>query len=337
MTRQISPSYSSCSDSGGRRIGCVVRHEAVRRLEEHARILRLGVAAGRGQFGVAVGVVHADAEDFLPARHRRQQFHLGQRKIRPHARDGGLDLVQRAGAQHVENRVQPGRQPRAQIDDAIAGDDAEARPAADVVGGEMHDGSRTMDRASWFARGTIGHCKPPVMSKCPSASPSSARRSMSCARAMWNSAFAISPARAPFTSIAWAIWSAPKSRARSICGRSRSATTIRSCCARARSRPLTRSASSWRARTISTAPPTGSSGATCRPRFPRCRTRAARCAPPMPPACRSISISRWTRASACCSATPPIRAPASSASITSTASRPTCRRATTSTTSSASG
>ena len=49
---------------------------------------------------------------------------------------------------------------------------------------------------------------------------------------MWNSAFAISPARAPFTSIAWAIWSAPRSRARSICGRSRSATTIRSCCAR---------------------------------------------------------------------------------------------------------
>ena len=193
-----------------------------------------------------------------------------------------------------------------------------------------------MDRASWFARGTIGHCKPPVMSKCPSASPSSARRSTWCARATWNLASAISPARAPFTSIAWAIRSAPKSRTRSICGRSRSATTIRSCSARARSRPLMRSASSLRARTTSPAPRTGLSGAICRSHFPRCRTRAARCGPPIPPACRSTFISRWPRASACCSATPPTRAPASSASITSTASRRTCRRATTSITSSAS-
>ena len=38
-----------------------------------------------------------------------------------------------------------------------------------------------------------------------------------------------------FMWIASAIWSAPRSRARSICGRSRSATTIRSCCARPRS------------------------------------------------------------------------------------------------------
>ena len=38
-------------------------------------------------------------------------------------------------------------------------------------------------------------------------------------------------------SIASAIWSAPRSPARSICGRSRSATTIRSCCARRESRP----------------------------------------------------------------------------------------------------
>ena len=49
-------------------------------------------------------------------------------------------------------------------------------------------------------------------------------------------ACATSPAPAPFMSIAWAIWSAPRSRTRSICGRSRSATTIRSCCARRKSR-----------------------------------------------------------------------------------------------------
>ena len=82
---QISPSYSSCSDSGGRRIGWLCADQRVRRLEEHARILGLGVAAGRGQFGVAVGVVHADAENFFAADDRRQQLHLGQRKIGPDA------------------------------------------------------------------------------------------------------------------------------------------------------------------------------------------------------------------------------------------------------------
>ena len=47
-------------------------------------------------------------------------------------------------------------------------------------------------------------------------------------------ACATSPAPAPFMSIAWAIWSAPRSRTRSICAPSRSATTTRSCCAKAK-------------------------------------------------------------------------------------------------------
>ena len=65
-----------------------------------------------------------------------------ERKVRPHAGRDLLDLVERAGAQHIEHRRQPRGEPRAQIDDAIAGYDAEAQPAANVVGGKMHEGSQ---------------------------------------------------------------------------------------------------------------------------------------------------------------------------------------------------
>ena len=97
-----------------------------------------------------------------------------------------------------------------------------------------------------------------------------------------------------------------------------------------------RSASSSRARRTSTAPPTGSApqpadrvsgGAVPGPHAAHRRHRSA---------CRSTSISGWISATACCSNTPPTRARASSASTTSTASRPTCRPATTSIPSSAS-
>ena len=87
-----------------------------------------------------------------------------------------------------------------------------------------------------------------------------------------------------------------ESPTRSICGRSRSAIIIRSCCANPRRpRANARLQAGQRGRT-SIAPPTGSTAATCRPRFPTCPSRAARSAPPMSTACRSTSISRWTRA-----------------------------------------
>ena len=139
----------------------IVRDEAIRRLEEHAGILRLGVAAGRRQFGVTVGVVHPDAENFFAAHDRRQQFRLAKREIRPHPGRNLFDLVESARTQHIENRRQPGSKPRTQIHDTLAGHDAEARAAADVVGGKMHDGLPGTDRADRCRRGTIGRQKPP--------------------------------------------------------------------------------------------------------------------------------------------------------------------------------
>ncbi len=68
-----------------------------------------------------------------------------------------------------------------------------------------------------------------------------------------------------------------------------------------------------------------------------CRIRAVRCAPATCSACRSTSISGWTRPTACCANMPNTKARASSASTTSTASRRTCRPPTISIPSSASG
>jgi hypothetical protein len=139
----------------------VVANQRVRRLEEHAGIFSLLVAAGLGQLGVAVGVVHADAEDLFAARHRRQQFHLGQRKIRPHARNHALDLAYRLGPQHVQHRLQARGEPGLQIDDPVARHHPETRTAAYVITGKMHEDSHCKDRAARFARGTIRHKSSP--------------------------------------------------------------------------------------------------------------------------------------------------------------------------------
>ena len=88
----------------------------------------------------------------------------------------------------------------------------------------------------------------------------------------------------------------------------------------------------------STAPPPGSRRKACRPRFPNVphqgRTLRTADVTGMPLEFYFRMDQARTHAAA---ATPPTRARASSASTTSTASRPTCRRATTSTPSSASG
>ena len=64
----------------------------------------------------------------------------------------------------------------------------------------------------------------------------------------------------------------------------------------------------------------------CRVVAETCRSRAARCAPSIRSACRSISISRWIAPSDAAEIRRATAARASSASTTSTASRRTCRR-----------
>ena len=65
-----------------------------------------------------------------------------------------------------------------------------------------------------------------------------------------------------------------------------------------------------RARQISTARRSSSPSGSCRPSSSRCRSRDARCTPPIATATGSSSTSRWTRPSACCSSTAATRLPA---------------------------
>ena len=175
-------------------------------------------------------------------------------------------------------------------------------------------------------------------SQCPSASRTSLRRSISCARAMSNSACAICP-------LARLLCRLPRlsghrrrpGRALSA-RRSRSATTIRSCCASratpavagARLQGRERGGPRPRRRLVRAARP-------ARPRFRKCRTRAARCAPPT---CIGMPLDFYFqhgsgRAHAAAN-TPPTRARASSASTTQLLHARRAGVATTSTPSSAS-
>ena len=133
--------------------------------------------------------------------------------------------------------------------------------------------------------------------------------------------------RAPSMSIASAIWSPKRTRTRSICARSKSAIITRSCCARpsepsvtalgfkvASEEDLDRAAFWFARKGLPTSfPEMPHQGRTLRTR--RSRRHAARSLFP-----------HGSGRDACCANTPTTRARASSASIISTASRPTCRR-----------
>ena len=106
-----------------------VPDQRIRRAVEQARIFR---RLGQVIVPFAVGVVDADAEDFFRRGKRRQQLDLGQRQVGAHAVGGGSGLVERLGAKDVEQGGEAA-QPQAQIDDALAGDHAEARPTAQLI------------------------------------------------------------------------------------------------------------------------------------------------------------------------------------------------------------
>ena len=108
--------------------------QRIRRAIEHARIFR---SVGDVIVRPAVGVVDADAEDFFRRRERRQQLDFVKRHVGAHPGGGRRRLVEGLRAKHLAQRLEA-VQPRAQIDDALAGDRAETRPAAQGVTGKAH-------------------------------------------------------------------------------------------------------------------------------------------------------------------------------------------------------
>jgi hypothetical protein len=106
----------------------------VRRAIEHARIFRI---VGDIIVGAAIGIIDADAEDLFRRQERRQQLDLAEWHVGAHAGGGGFRLIQRLGAEHVDQGGKAA-QSRAQIDDALADDRAKARTAAHIVACKAH-------------------------------------------------------------------------------------------------------------------------------------------------------------------------------------------------------
>jgi hypothetical protein len=102
---------------------------------EHAGIFR---HVGIVEIGVAVGVIDADAEDFLGRQQRRQQLDLRQRKVGPHPRQHRPPLGQGIRTHEIDEAREPRPEPHPEVHHAFAHDGAETRPPVGDVTCKTH-------------------------------------------------------------------------------------------------------------------------------------------------------------------------------------------------------